>query len=162
MSGGTSATGANFNVGPQLSLLTDARESVQTDAGVYEIPEGMQFSAIQEEFPTAVNNGDGTYEIPSNVPSQDIFTKKANDFKNSEFAIAAAFGLDIDLSRHLFLTTQIRANYSLTDMRNGDVIDRIKNGDAGSLFGERANLLVGFQLGLHYMFGSTRSFKFKQ
>jgi opacity protein-like surface antigen len=162
MSGGTAGTRANFNIGPQLSLLTDAREYVTAGAGVYKMPEGMEFADVQQEFPTAVNKGDGTYEIPTDAPSKDILTKKANDFKNSEFALAAAFGLDIDLSKHLFLTTQIRANYSLTDMRNGDVVERIKNGDAGSLFGERANLLVGVQLGIHYMFGKTRSFKFKQ
>jgi hypothetical protein len=162
MSGGNAGTRANFNIGPQLSLLTDAREYIQTDAGTYKIPEGVEFTSIQQEFPTAVNKGDGTYEIPANVPSRDLMSKKANDFKNSEFAIAAAFGLDIDLSRHLFLTTQIRANYSLTDMRNGDVIDKIKNGDGGSLFGQRANLLVGIQLGIHYMLGKTRSHKFKE
>jgi hypothetical protein len=162
MSGGNAGARANFNIGPQLSLLTDAREYIQADAGIYEIPEGMDFASIQQEFPTAVNKNDGTYELPSDVPSKDLLSKKAHDFKNSEFAIAAAFGLDIDLSRHLFLTTQIRANYSLTDMRNGDVIEKIKNGDGGSLFGQRANLLVGLQLGLHYMFGNTRSFKFKQ
>jgi hypothetical protein len=53
----------------------------------------------------------------------------------------------------------VRANYSLTDMRNGDVIDAIRNGNASDIFGARANMLVGVQLGLHYMFGSTRSFK---
>lgn len=162
MSGGSGAARGNFNIGPQLSLLTDAREYVQADAGIYAVPEGMEFSAIQQEFPSAVNKGDGTYEIPADAPSKDVLTKKANDFKNSEFAIAAAFGMDIDLSKHLFLSTQIRANYSLTDIRNGDVIERIKAGDAGSIFGQRANLLVGVQLGLHYMFGKTRSHKFKQ
>jgi hypothetical protein len=89
------------------------------------------------------------------MPSKDLLSKKANDFRNAEFSIAAAFGLDIDLSKHLFLTTQLRANYSLTDMRNGDVIDEIKSG--GNIFERRANLLVGVQLGLHYMFGKTRS-----
>jgi hypothetical protein len=162
MSGGNAGARANFNLGPQLSLLTDAREYVTAEAGTYSIPEGVEFSAVQAEFPTAVNNGDGTYNIPENVPSKDILSKKANDFKNSEFAIAAAFGLDIDLSKHLFLTTQVRANYSLTDMRNGDVIERIKNGEGGSIFGQRANLLVGVQIGVHYMFGKTRSFKYKQ
>jgi hypothetical protein len=44
-------------------------------------------------------------------------------------------------------------------MRNGDVIERIQGGEAGSLFGERANVLVGVQLGLHWMFGTTRSFQ---
>jgi hypothetical protein len=162
MSGGNAAARANFNIGPQLSLLTDAREYVQAQAGTYKIPDGMDFTSVQQEFPTAVDKGDGTYEIPADMPSKDLLTKKANDFKNSEFAIAAAFGLDIDLSRHMFLTTQIRANYSLTDMRNGDVIDRIKSGDGGSLFGERANLLLGVQIGVHYVFGKTRSFKFKE
>ncbi|MEX2234908.1 MAG: outer membrane beta-barrel protein [Cyclobacteriaceae bacterium] len=162
MSGGNGGARANFNLGPQLSLLTDARESVQANAGKFEIPEGVDFAAIQTEFPSAVNNGDGTYEIPADLPSKDLLTKELNDFNNTEFSIAGAFGLDIDLSKHLFLTTQIRATYSLTDMRNGDVIEQIKNGDSGSIFGQRANLLVGVQLGLHYMFGTTRSHKFKE
>lgn len=155
MSGGASGTRANFNLGPQLSFLTDARESLQAQAGTYTIPEGSDFASVQQEFPTAVDNGNGTYQLPSDMPSQDLLTKKANDFKNTEFSIAGAFGLDIDLSKHLFLTTQIRANYSITDMRNGDVIKEIENG--GNIFNKRANLLVGIQLGIHYMFGKTRS-----
>jgi hypothetical protein len=162
MGGGNGGTRANFNLGPQLSILTDAVESIQADAGSrFEIPEGVDFEAIQQEFPSAVNNNDGTYTIPTEV-SQDLLTKKANNFKSAEFQIAAAFGLDIDLSKHLYLTTQVRANYSLTDMRNGDVIDAIKNGQGGEIFGQRANLLVGVQIGVHYMFGTTRSFKYKE
>lgn len=161
MSGGNGGARANFNIGPQLSFLTDARETIEAQAGDYKIPEGMDFTSIQQEFPQATDNGDGTYTIP-NIPSQDLLTKKANDFKNTEFSIAGAFGLDIDLSKHLFLTTQIRATYSLTDMRNGDVIEKIKSGDSADIFGQRANLLVGVQLGLHYMFGTTRSHKFKE
>jgi hypothetical protein len=160
MSGGNAGARANFNLGPQMNLLTDAVESIQANAGTYEIPEGADFTSIKAEFPTATNNGNGTYTLPSDVPSRDILSKKANDFKKSEFAIAAAFGLDIDLSKHLYLTTQVRANYTLTDMRNGDVIEELKNG--GSIFGQRANLNVGMQLGLHYTLGKTRSFKFKE
>jgi hypothetical protein len=160
MSGGNGGARANFNLGPQMNLLRDAVESVQANAGTYEIPQGVDFASIQNEFPTATNNGNGTYTLASDVPSRDILSKKANDFKNSEFAIAAAFGLDIDLSKHLYLTTQVRANYTLTDMRNGDVIEELKNG--GSIFGQRANLNVGMQLGLHYTLGKTRSFKFKE
>lgn len=160
LSGGNGGARANFNLGPQLSILTDAVESVKAQAGTFTIPEEMDFASIQSEFPTAQDNGDGTYTLPSDMPSRDLLSKKANDFKNSEFSIAAAFGLDIDLSKHLFLTTQIRANYSLTDMRNGDVIEELKSG--GNIFNQRANLLVGVQLGLHYMIGKTRSFKFKE
>ncbi|HEY0652466.1 MAG TPA: outer membrane beta-barrel protein [Chryseosolibacter sp.] len=162
MGGGNGGARGNFNFGPQLNLLTDAVESVQAQAGTYEIPEGVDFASIQAEFPGATNNGNGTYTLASNVPTREVLSKKANDFKNTEFAIAIAFGLDIDLSKHLYLTTQVRGNYTLTDMRNGDVIDRIKSGDGGSIFGARANLNVGMQLGLHYTLGKTRSFKFKE
>jgi hypothetical protein len=159
MSGGNSGTRANFNFGPQLSLLSAASESVQAQAGTYTIPEGTDFASIQQEFPSAIDQGNGTYALPSHVPSKDLLSKKANDFKNSEFSIAAAFGLDIDLSKHMYLTTQIRSTYSLTDIRNGDVVERIKSGNANELASERANLNIGIQVGLHYMFGTTRKFQ---
>jgi hypothetical protein len=159
MSGGNGGARANFNLGPQLSIIRDAVESVQAQAGNYTIPEGMDIAAIQAEFPSATDNGNGTYTIPD-VPTREVLSKKLDSFKNSEFAIAGSFGLDIDLSKHLYLTSQIRATYSLTDMRNGDVIDQIKEG--GNPFGNRANLAVGIQLGLHYSLGTTRSFKFKE
>ena len=156
MSGGDAGVRSNFNIGPQLSILTSARESINYEAGDYKIPDDPNFVLPEG----ATDNGDGTYNLPS--ASGDVLTKEANKFKNSEFQIAASFGLDIDLSKHLFLTTQIRANYSLTDMRNGDVIDAVKNGEGSEIFGKRANLLVGLQLGVHYTFGITRSFKDKQ
>jgi hypothetical protein len=158
MGGGSGKARGNFNFGPQLSLLTKARETIQANAGTYTIPEGVDIADIQTEFNGAVDNQDGTYTIP-NVPAKDLLTKQANDFKNAEFQLAAAFGLDIDLSKHMFLSTQVRANYSLTDMRNGDVLDAIKNGNTGDIFGGRANVLIGVQLGLHYYFGTLRSFK---
>lgn len=163
MSGGNGAARTNFNIGPQLSILTDAVESISASGGTYTIPDGVSPESVLNNFPTAQINEDGTYTIPEGSPSfKEIMTKEANDFKNTEFSIAASFGLDIDLSRHLYLSTQIRANYSLTDMRNGDVIDAIKNGEGSDIFGQRANLLVGIQVGLHYSFGVTRSFKLKQ
>lgn len=154
MSGGDGAVRSNFNFGPQLSLLTKAVETMQYDAGTYKIPDDPNFQLPEG----AVNNGDGTYSTASLSPTA-VLSKQANQFKNAEFQIAAAFGLDIDLSSHLFLSTQVRANYSITDMRNGDVIEAIKNGEGSEIFGHRANLLVGVQLGLHYSFGITRSFK---
>ncbi|HEX7016841.1 MAG TPA: outer membrane beta-barrel protein [Cyclobacteriaceae bacterium] len=156
MSGGSAPVRTNFNLGPQLSFLTKAVERMQYEAGTFTIPDDPAFKLPEG----AIDNGDGTYTAPAMEPS-DVLTKEANQFKNMEFQIAAAFGLDIDLSKHLFLSTQIRANYSLTDMRTGDVIESIKNGEGGDLFGQRANMLVGLQLGLHYTFGITRSFKFR-
>lgn len=161
MSGGNGKARTNFNFGPQLSLLSKAVESIQANAGNFTIPDGLTLADIQKEFPTAIPNpADATtYSLPSPLPTTDLLTKKANDFKSAEFQLAAAFGLDIDLSKHLYLSTQVRANYSLTDMRNGDVLDALKAGNLQSVFGGRANLLVGVQMGLHYYFGTLRSFK---
>jgi hypothetical protein len=157
MNGGNAPVRTNFNLGPQLSLLTEAVESMHYDAGTFVIPNDPTFILPEG----AVDNGDGTYTAPAMEPSE-ILSKKANQFKDMEFQIAAAFGVDIDLSRHFYLSTQIRANYSLTDMRTGDVIDAITNGEGQDLFNHRASMIVGLQVGLHYTFGVTRSFKFRK
>ena len=158
MSGGNSGVRANFNIGPQLSFLTQASETLQFDAGNYTIPNDPNFVIPKG----STDNGDGTYNIPAgNATPTEIYSKTLNDFKTTEFQIAAAFGLDIDIARHLYLTTQIRANYSLTDMKSGDAWHTLTSGKPQDILSQRANLLVGVQLGLHYTFGVTRSFKFK-
>lgn len=163
MGGGDGKARTNFNFGPQLSLLSKAKESLQANGGsTFAIPEGMTIEDVEKDFEGAIDNGDGTYSMPPGTSSpKDLLTKQANDFRNAEFQLAMAFGFDLDLSKHLYLSTQVRANYSLTDMRNGDVIDAIKAGNAGDVFGSRANLLVGVQMGLHWYFGTLRSFKDK-
>lgn len=170
MSGGNSGARANFNIGPQFSFLTQATESYEAKAGVnYLIPEGMTFEEIQANHQGLVpgtvmsegvdENGNPTYSFEEDYYAE--IDKKTDAFKNTEFQIAASFGLDIDLSKHLYLTTQIRANYSLTEMTNEDVFDAVSSGNGSDIFSQRANLLVGVQIGLHYMFGTTRSFKYK-
>jgi len=164
MGSGAGRARANFNFGPQLSILSKGVETLTTAKGDYQIPEGVDFETIKQDYETNVgvtpiDNKNGTYNLPQDVPTTALLEKEMNDFKNSEFQLAAAFGLDIDLSRHLFLTTQVRANYSLTDMRNEDVITKLKSGDISEVFGGRANFLVGVQFGLHYYFGTLRSFK---
>jgi len=160
MSGGDGKARGNFNFGPQVSILSKAIETIQANAGDYQIPSGLTITDIQKDFPSAVLNPDGTsYNLPTAMPTTDLLTKQANNFKNAEFQLAAAFGLDIDLSKHMYLSTQVRANYSLTDMRKGDLLTSLQSGNTGAIFGARANLLVGVQLGLHYYFGVLRSFK---
>ena len=137
MSGGNGGARANFNIGPQLSFLTEASETMQFEAGDYTIPDDPEF-VIPEG---GTDNGDGTYNIPEGQEEPtEIYSKALNNFKTTEFQIAAAFGLDIDLSKHLYLTTQIRANYSLTDMKNGDAWETITSGRPQDIFGQRANL----------------------
>ena len=157
MSGGNGGARANFNFGPQLSVLLDAVESIEHDGGTLVIPDDPNW-----ELPEgATDNGDGTYTTPA-VPSTDVYSKKAGDFANTQFSIAAAFGLDIDLSKHLYLATQVRMNYSITDMRNKDVFDAVASGSAQDVISSSANLAIGVQFGLHYVFGSTRKFKAKE
>ncbi|HMG90578.1 MAG TPA: outer membrane beta-barrel protein [Chryseolinea sp.] len=159
MSGGNGGTRANFNLGPQLSFLTDASEVMQYKASTLTLPPG---AALPPGATNVTEHPDGsvTADVPAQSP-KEVMSKEMNSFKNTEFQIAGAFGLDIDLAKHLYLSTQIRATYSLTDMRNGDVIETIKDGKTPDIFGQRANLAVGVQLGVHYVFGSTRSFKYK-
>ena len=160
MSGGNGGTRANFNLGPQLSLI-DRRFRDDAVFGINsDIPCWFRTSSWCNQHSRERPDGSVTADVPAQSP-KEIMSKEMNSFKNAEFQIAGAFGLDIDLAKHLYLSTQIRATYSLTDMRNGDVIDAIKEGNTSDIFGQRANLAVGVQLGVHYMFGSTRSFKYK-
>lgn len=169
MGGGNAGARANFNIGPQFSFLTQATETFKAKAGVdYTIPEGSSIEEIQSnydsQFPDQVTLiagvAPGTYQFQNDFKGE--IDKEASKFKNAEFQIAAAFGLDIDLSKHLYLTTQIRANYSISEMSNEDAFDTVKSGNGSDIFSQKANLLVGVQIGVHYMFGSTRSFKQKQ
>jgi len=159
MNGGNGAARANFSLGPQLSLLTSASEVMQYSASTQTFPPG---SELPPGSTNVVEHPDGsiTADVPAQKP-EEIMSKELNSFKNTEFQIAGALGMDIDLSKHLYLSTQIRANYSLTDMRNGDVIDAIQDGNTSDIFGARANLVVGVQMGVHFVFGTTRSFKYK-
>jgi hypothetical protein len=159
MSKGNSGVRGNFNLGPQLSLLTRASEIIQYSASTQTFPKGATLPAGASDVKT-LPDGSMTASVPAQSP-KELASKEAESFKNAEFQIAAAFGLDIDLARHFYLTVQARGNYSVTDLRNEDAIEAIKQGNSSDIFGKRANLMIGIQTGIHYVFGSTRSFKYK-
>lgn len=149
----------NFSLGPQLSILRNGVETIQYEASTQnientnELPEG------------ATLNADGSYDVPA-LPSTELLSTSANEeinkFNETELQIAASFGVDIDISKYFYLSTLIRANYSFTDMRNGDLVDLLKSSNLDGLFDRRANLAIGAQIGLNFMFGGVRSFKAKQ
>jgi len=159
MSKGNSSVRGNFNLGPQLSILTRASEIMQYSASTQTFPKG---ATLPDGASNVVMRPDGsvTATVPA-LSATELASKEANSFKNTEFQIAAAFGLDIDLARHLYLSIQTRGSYSITDVRNSDVIEDLKNGGSTDVFGKRANLMLGVQTGVHYVFGVTRSFKYK-
>lgn len=178
MNGSDKGARANFSLGPQLSILNKGVETLQYAQSIMEVPEefvsanpnGNTFTITDpstgQELTTEAtfNPNDGTYNIPALPTTELLSSEAANElqrFRNAEFQIATSFGIDIDLGKHMYLSTLVRANYSLSDMRNGDVLELIKNEGINSVFERRANLLVGVQLGLSYIIGGTRSHKKK-
>jgi hypothetical protein len=112
----------------------------------------------------ATENGDGTDDVPALAKTEVLSTSAQNplsEFQKTQVQFATNLGVDIDLTDNIYLSTMIRANYSLTDMRNEELIALLKqNTNIGEdLFGRRASLLVGFQAGVHYMFGGGWSRK---
>jgi hypothetical protein len=160
MSSGSSATRFNMNLGPQFTFISKAVETLAVQPGEFAMPEGTTFEEILVDYPTATQTPEqanaGTYELSSEY-YRDVLTKEANDFRNMDFQLAVALGLDIDISRHFILVTQLRANYSINGYRNEDAVNDIINGNASQVFAEKANLNVGVQLGLLYSFNVTRS-----
>lgn len=158
MSGGPNRARMNFSLGPQLAILTNGKETLEYAASTQEIPSQV---ALPDG---AVENGDGTYDVPAMAKTELLSTSAENplaEFKKTQVQFAANLGVDIDLTDNLYLSTVIRANYSLTDMRNDELIALMKQNTniAEDLFGRRASLLVGFQAGVHYMFGGVWSKK---
>lgn len=156
MSKGDSKARTNFSIGPQLSILTKGLETLQYAASTQTIPEGAEIPA------GATLNADGTYDVPELPLTELLSTTAATEiekFKNTEIQLAAAFGLDIDIAKNLYLSTLIRANYGITDLRNKDLVETLQNSSTKELFSRRSNLSVGVQFGLNFMFGGVRSFR---
>ncbi|MCF6352408.1 MAG: PorT family protein [Cyclobacteriaceae bacterium] len=153
MGGSDKAARMNFQIGPQLSIIQTGTEVLKYAQSIQNIPDGVMPPQGAVELP------DGTFE----VPAVDEIISGTNEiegalykFKEREIQLAAAIGLDIDIMRNFYLSTNIRANYSFTDMRGQDLIDLVKAGNVSEIFNQRANLAVGVQLALHWMIGGTR------
>jgi hypothetical protein len=156
MSKGDGRTRFNFQMGPQLSFMQQGVETIEYLQSVQEIPAGGEIPA------GATINPDGTYNVPALEPTEILSSVAENEiqkFKDKEVQLSMGFGLDIDVFRNFYLSTNVRASYSFTDMRNGDLINMIKNNDINGIFNRRANFIVGVQFGLHWMIGGTRFFK---
>ncbi|MDH5597993.1 MAG: PorT family protein [Cyclobacteriaceae bacterium] len=159
MSGGTGKARMNFMVGPQVNFLAQGQEifEILQAADNISVPE-----LAQADLPAgSTDYGDGTFYIPSEF-SSEILSKNAIDpleaFKNQELHIVGGFGLDLDVGPKLYISMLVRADYGITDMRNGDLIDQLQNKTLYDVTGARSNLAVGVQLSLNYMFDGVRSF----
>ena len=154
MSGGDGFARFNFQIGPQLSLLQGGSTEILKYAQSFQnIPDGVPAPE------GAVLQPDGTYDVPavdeiiaSSSDIQNVF----GDLANREIQLAAAIGVDLDIMRNFYLSTNIRANYSFTDMRGEELLAIVQSGDVSEIFDQRANLAVGIQLSLHWMIGGTR------
>jgi len=161
---GGARTRFNFMFGPQLSLLTRGKEVYdQYQAGTLQLPQGAQPPTDPNTGQPVAVSAQGTYTYPATT--QILFSTEAQNavekFRKTDLQLALGMGVDIDLGSNLYISAQIRGNYGFVDMRNEDVIKELQDKNAQQaikdMFGRRANLLVGFQLGLHWMFGGNHS-----
>ncbi len=153
MGGSDKAARMNFQIGPQLSIIQTGTEILKYAQSFQKIPDGV----VPPQ--DAILQPDGTYEVPAVdeiISGTDKIQGAVYKFKETEIQLAAAIGFDIDIMRNFYLSTNIRANYSFTDMRGQDLIDLVQSGSVSEIFNQRANLAVGMQLGLHWMIGGTR------
>jgi len=169
MGGSNKQARLNFQLGPQLSILNQGIETIEYEASDYMLPEGVN---LQEgvDLPEGVTmqdliqNPDGSYSLPEMEPTTILSSAAESEiqkFRDKEVQLAFGFGVDIDLLKHFYISTNVRANYSFTDMRNEQFLDYILDSDLKGIFENRANLLVGLQLGLHWMIGGNRSYRLK-
>jgi len=137
MNGSGNRARMNFSLGPQLAIFTEGKETLGYSAATLEIPPGV---AIPEG---AVENGNGTYDVPALANTELLSTTAENElekFKKTQVQLVGNIGVDIDLTSNIYLSTQIRVNYSLTDMRNDELVAILKQGNnvADDIFGRRA------------------------
>lgn len=144
---------------------TDIPEAYLADLANGTIP---QPSANELEIPLeyfqSIENPE-EYNMPENSMMTLMNSKVESEiqkFKDKEIQLAFGFGMDIDVWKNFYISANVRANYSFTDMRNEDLINFIGDQDLTSIFSNRANLLVGAQFGLHWVIGGNRSFRAKE
>jgi len=159
MSGGDGLARFNFQIGPQLSLLQGgSTEILKYAQSIQSIPDGVVAPDGAVLLP------DGNYDVPAVdeiISSSDDIQNLFGDFQSKEIQLAAAVGASFDITRNLYLVTNIKANYSFTDMRGQELLDIVKSGSVSEIFDQRANLAVGLQLSVHWMIGGTRFFNAK-
>ncbi|MDH5382157.1 MAG: PorT family protein [Cyclobacteriaceae bacterium] len=173
MSDNNNKARAHFLVGPQLSYLLQGQETLRLFQSAANqnlaVPDLVSLGAGDTELPVGtVQNADGSFLLPGTIPQDfqsDLLVKNASDqinaFRNQEIHIVTGFGVDIDLTKDIYLSMLVKADYGFTDMRNGDLIDGLKNSAQSTiqeLYKKRANLAIGAQISVSYMFGGTRSF----
>lgn len=139
------------------------QEYIQDLASGAVTPPSMNEMEIPLEYFENAQNP-GQFDIPQDAIMTLMNSEVESEiqkFKDKEVQLAFGFGMDFDVLKHFYLSANVRANYSFTDMRNQDLIDYIGDKDITSIFNNRANLLVGVQLGLHWVIGGNRSFRAK-
>ncbi|KAA9340244.1 porin family protein [Adhaeribacter soli] len=134
---GTGTTRFNIHVGPQVAFLLSGEEVNTFDENVV------------VSNPNMPNNGQtipaGTYTISDKDPA-NAGVYKLNNIAPS---IVLGFGVEHDLSDQLYLTANLRFNYSWTNINDDEVVAHPNDLDKYTL---RYNVLGGLQVGLHYFF----------
>ncbi|WP_192822248.1 outer membrane beta-barrel protein [Rufibacter sp. LB8] len=134
-----------FQVGPQISLLQKGSEenrfsrtaTYKREASTFTIPQGTYLLASTEE------------------------TARGNDqaigrFNEYDLGLLAGMGLEVNLTPVAYLSANLRYHYNFVNIRKEEQINSPVDPDTFTL---RQNMVVGVQVGVHFLFntGDDRS-----
>ena len=129
------ATRFNLHFGPQIGFLIKGEEiNVITQAG------GIKKDG--SPIPT------GTAVLAHKNKGEDL-TKNIGGLNNLDPNLALGFGLEKDITDHLYLTGNLRFHYGFKDFRDAETVIDDTTGDKYIL---RYNIYGGVQFGIHYTF----------
>jgi hypothetical protein len=133
----TSGDATRFNVhfGGQVGLLLKGEEvnEITGSGGVH-----RNGSAIQKGITTLAERKNG----------QDVVYDGQGEFNKVDPYLVLGFGLEKDVTDHLYLSGNLRFQYGFADIRAGETVVDHTTGDKYIL---RYNLYGGAQFGLHYI-----------
>jgi len=127
------ATRFNMHFGPQLGLLIKGEE-------VNEISQTGGIKRDGNPIPT------GTTILANKNKGEDL-TKNRGGLNNLDPNLVLGFGLEKDITDHLYLTGNLRFNYGFKDFRDTETVIDATTGDKYIL---RYNIYGGVQVGIHY------------
>jgi len=133
----TSGDATRFNVhfGPQLGLLIKGEE-------VNTITQSGGTKRDGSPIPT------GTTILANKKKGEDL-TQNRGGFNNLDPNLVLGFGLEKDITDHLYLTGNLRFHYGFKDFRDTETVVDATTGDKYIL---RYNIYGGVQVGIHYTF----------
>lgn len=129
----------NFHFGPQVSFLQKGREENRfSNTAEYELKD--------RTFTIPA----GTYLLAS-TQDKDQQQTGMGKFNQYDLGVLIGLGIELDVSRNAYLSANIRYAYNFVNIRKEEDITSAYDPDRYTL---RQNMVVGAQVGIHYLFNT--------